>query len=280
MSEQPTEQAQLIPAENAALVRGSALLVRRGLVEFRSRQARAVFERGISEFQAEDYQAAIASFTEAIRLDPSYDAAYEWCHRAYSSLSKLPELIAVYTNMLRADPASARAYYYRGYARDFTNAAALADYTEAIRLNPDYGLAYYMRGLAHFLAPKGDAAAAMADFSHAIRLNPARQDTYLLRSLLYRKVGNYDAALADCSTAIALDPSYAAAYYDRADTHKMLGNFADAINDYEQYLELEATALPRRRELEATISDLRHQLQQTQQSSDSSTPRAAKTYPH
>ena len=75
-------------------------------------------------------------------------------------------------------------------------------------------------------------------------LNPERQDTYLLRSLLYRKAGDYTAALADCSTAIALDPSYAAAYYDRAEEPRAWKFWRRVRRPLETKVALDWAALP------------------------------------
>ena len=86
-----------------------------------------------------DFEAAIADYTEAIRLDPNYAEAYNNRGLALQSQGDLD--------------------------------GAAADYTKAIRLKPDYADAYKNRGLVR--AATGDYNGAIADCTEAIRLDPA-----------------------------------------------------------------------------------------------------------
>jgi tetratricopeptide (TPR) repeat protein len=108
--------------------------------------------------QREEYDRAVASFTAAIRLDPSAAAAYRDRGLAYEEQGKYEQAIADYTEALRLDPPSADAYFQRGnalFARDQFG-RAIADYGRALALDPGLALAYYYRGLAYI--EKGDAA--------------------------------------------------------------------------------------------------------------------------
>ena len=97
-----------------------------------------------------DYDRAIADYTEAIRLDPNNDIAYN--KRGY-------------------------AHYNKG---DYDK--AIADFTQAIKLKPNNAYYLYTRGYAaHY--NKGDYDRAIADFEAALRINPnlegARRDLEL-----------------------------------------------------------------------------------------------------
>jgi tetratricopeptide (TPR) repeat protein len=100
--------------------------------------AREFADRGISYAQSGDYDRAIADLSQAIRLNPKDDNAYNW--RAYAYSQK------------------------RDYDR------AIADYNQAIRLNPNYESAYYSRGLAYYM--KKDYNRAIADYEAVLRINP------------------------------------------------------------------------------------------------------------
>jgi len=73
------------------------------------------FNQGVAALNREDFEQAIACFSEAIRLDPTF----------------------------------AKAYHNRGLAHDFTGEhdKAIADYTEAIRLNPKDPDTHHVLGL-------------------------------------------------------------------------------------------------------------------------------------
>src|ERR1039458_2737477 len=72
--------------------------------------AAEAFQKGLSYLDKEEYDTAIAAFTEAIRLNPKYFGVYESRGEAYEN---------------KGD-----------YGK------AIADFTEAIRLNPSFSLAY------------------------------------------------------------------------------------------------------------------------------------------
>ena len=101
-----------------------------------SRLATIEYNKGIDFFKREDWDVAIACYSEAIRLKPDY----------------------------------ADAYYNRGiaYSKKGESDAAIKDFSEAIRLKPDDATAYYNRGNAY--SKKGDKAKANADFAKADEL--------------------------------------------------------------------------------------------------------------
>ena len=94
------------------------------------------YDRGMDHAKKGEFDKAIAEFTEAIRLDPEYTAAY--CDRGFT-------------------------YDEKGDVDK-----AIADYTETIRLNPKYADAFYNRGVGY--EDKGDKAKAEADFAKAKEL--------------------------------------------------------------------------------------------------------------
>ncbi len=111
------------------------LLAGQGCRNYRSSRA---YERGVDAIRRQDYDLAIAEFSEVIQLKPKYAGAYN--NRGVS------------------------------YAHAGDGDKSIADFNEAIRLNPEYVEAYYNRGIAYNL--KGDWDKAIADYTEAIRLNP------------------------------------------------------------------------------------------------------------
>ncbi len=134
--------------------------------------AEEYFERGNAR-NAQDYDAQIADYDEAIRLKPDYAAAYNNRGFAYNEKGQ--------------------------YDR------AIADYDKAIRLNPDYVLAYYNRGNAYY--HKGQTDRAIADYDKAIRLKPDFADAYKNRGIVYNKKGDARATIRDWERALELDPN-------------------------------------------------------------------------
>jgi len=79
--------------------------------------------------------------------------------------------IADYTQAIKLNPHFAEAYYFRGNSYSLADSdKAIADYTEAIRLNPRYAEAYYNRGWAYCWIEDYDKA--IADFEAVLKIEP------------------------------------------------------------------------------------------------------------
>jgi tetratricopeptide (TPR) repeat protein len=150
--------------------------------------------------RAGDYDKALASFNEAIRLNHNDAVAYFDRGQTYSFKGDSPQAIADYTEAIRLDPKYADAFFKR--ARDYFEKGdydrAITDSTEAIRLNPKYAAAFNNRGF--FYMKKGDYHRALADYAEALRLDPSDALALCNRGVAKLKIndssGNADIAKA------------------------------------------------------------------------------------
>ena len=159
-----------------------------------SQTAEQFFEHGLEKYNAGDYQGAIADYTEAIRLQPDYAAAYYSRGLAKSDLGNKQGAIADYTEAIQINKnwggfnsgyhGLPTAYNNRGIAKSALGdkQGAIADYTEAIGLKPDYADAYYNRGIAK--SDLGNKQGWMADYREAARLYQQQGKTENYRSAL------------------------------------------------------------------------------------------------
>lgn len=101
--------------------------------------ADSYFERGKLKYYAEDYQDAIANFSQAIALDESYVEAYLYRGLAYTSLGKYQVAIGDYNHAIEVQPDLAQAYNYRGntYRELGDCRSAIIDYDRALGLDPN-----------------------------------------------------------------------------------------------------------------------------------------------
>ncbi|GHU21241.1 hypothetical protein FACS1894172_08980 [Spirochaetia bacterium] len=173
--------------------------------------ATVYYNRGMEYYNKDDYDRAIAEFTEAIRINPQYANAYNWRGWAYYDKGEYDRAIADYTQAIRIDPQDANAYNWRGWVYDDKGEydRAIADYTQAIRIDPQDTSAYYNRGLAYY--NKGDYDRAIAEFTEAIRINPQYAYAYNHRGNAYDDKGEYNRAIADYTQALRIDPNYTTA---------------------------------------------------------------------
>lgn len=146
--------------------------------------------------------------------------------------------IADYTKAIELDPSFAAAYFNRGAVRNRKDDSegAMADYSKAIELNPNLADAYLYRGILRF--DKGDLDTALVDFNKVLELNPRSAQAYNHRGGVRDRKGDLDGAIADCSKALALDPSYVEAYYNRGNTRNKRGEWGGAIADLTELIKI------------------------------------------
>jgi tetratricopeptide (TPR) repeat protein len=195
--------------------------------------------RGFTYYSLNDYPAAIADFTKAIELNSGFTPAYNNRGLVYSAQGQYAEAFADYNHAIRIAPNDAIAYYNRGniYSAQGQYAEAIADYTQAIALDPQDAAAYYNRGNIYSI--HGQYAKALADYNEAIRIDPNDATAYTDRGLTYSAQGQYAKAIADYNQAIALDPHDATTYYNRGGAYADLQDYPAAIADYTQALALD-----------------------------------------
>jgi tetratricopeptide (TPR) repeat protein/TolB-like protein len=126
--------------------------------------------RGWNEIVGGDPDVAIYEFSEVIKIDPNYAAAYSGRGRAYQVKNDYDHAIADLTQAIRIDPNYHATYLWRGesyHARgDYDR--AIADFTQALRIDPNHAATYHNRGNAY--NAKGQTALAEADYAKARQL--------------------------------------------------------------------------------------------------------------
>jgi tetratricopeptide (TPR) repeat protein len=160
--------------------------------------ARFYFQSGVASLGRRDYTKAEIEFTEAIRLNSNFAAAYLSRGNTYSNQGDLD--------------------------------AAIRDYCDAIRIEPNYAIAYYNRGAVY--QRKGKFNKAFRDYSEAIRIDQKFASAYNNRGVVYGHKGDYNKAISDFTEAIRLDPKYALAYHNRGLVYLHAGMSAKANADF------------------------------------------------
>lgn len=184
----------------------------------------ALVSQGDTDANTGNYDRAIATLSEAIRLNPSGALAFYSRGMVYGKKGDYDRAIADYDEAIRFDASDSLAFINRGlaYERKGENDLAIADYNEAIRLDPNDAFALNSRGIAYGM--KGDYDRAIADFNKSILLDSKRAVAFGNRGLAYGRKGDYHRAIADFDEAIQLNPNDARAFCNR-------GNAKLKIND-------------------------------------------------
>jgi len=144
--------------------------------------------RGTAYKGKDDFDRAIADFSEAIRLDPGGPFAYAQRGLVYNQKKDYDRAIADLTRFITLNPGRqylanayiARAMAYAARVHVTNNPAEnrldpeIADLTEAIALRPDYPVLFKARGSAYEL--EGQPDRAIADYRAVLRIDPADPD--------------------------------------------------------------------------------------------------------
>ena len=187
----------------------------------------------ISPGQQEELRSAQKSHTEvdSQRIWKTIDRG-----DALKQEGNLSRAIATYSQAIRLDPSLAEAHYKRGtvYLAKGDLPRAISDLSEAVRLRPDYARAYYRRGLAH--SRNGDLDKAIQDFTRAVGIRPRYARAFNKRGLAYFRKHEFDKAIADFTAAVRLDPTYIDALFNRGEAYWRKGELDKALVDFEEVI--------------------------------------------
>lgn len=162
--------------------------------------AEEAFDRAYQKAKHNDFQGALADWSEAIRLNPAFTTAY----------------------------------YNRGYLRHLLGDenGALDDFNHALRLEPDYVEAYTHRSYVYYL--RGAYALCVADLTQVIVRDSTNARAYSNRGEAHFALGQYDHALADFHQAHTLHTGNPYAQAGIAVALHALGKTDQAIQQWQQ----------------------------------------------
>lgn len=198
-----------------------------------------------TEREAKDFQTAIAAYSEAIRLDPTYALAFAGRSVAYSGYaSKYATGTAVHEafdkshadarQALALAPELAEGHLAMGRFLDsgpLDFAQAAKAYEQALALAP--GNAEMVRARGNFALLMGNVEAGLAAIHRAIELDPLNPRSHMLLGYGLYVARRYQESTAAFAEAISLDPEHTQGYAFQGLAHYELGNLEDARSSCE-----------------------------------------------
>ncbi len=146
--------------------------------------------------------------------------------------------IADFSESLRKSPRNAGALNNRGQASYLKGdyKSAVQDFTAAITIDPKSFLAMNNRALAYI--EQENYPAALADLQGALTLVPEYPEALNNRGIVFQKMNRLDEAIADFTAALKIDAKYVDALGNRAYTLQLKKDFPKAIADLESALKV------------------------------------------
>lgn len=202
------------------------------------------FKLGTDETRSDQYEQAIADFTQVIKLDADFAAAYSNRCLVYIQLTDYAKAVDDCTAAVQRNPDNTEAYLNRGlaYYRLGEYQSAISEYTQVIERKSNDFRAYYNRGLARFELK--DYTEAIADYNQALYKSHQHSDSLLAdvyndRGLAQLMLENVPEAITDFSLAINLDGANHRAFYNRACACHRNKDYTGAIRDFTLALQLD-----------------------------------------
>lgn len=188
------------------------------------KKARPFINRGYAYANLNEWNKAIADFSQANSINPKFHAAaYYNLGIAYGILGDNNKAFENYNAAMEVNPLYDGPYFGRGFINHRTGKYenAIDDYTKTIQLNPNYRNVYLNRGLSYNAISNWDDA--ITDFTREIALDPNSHIAYFNRAIAFAKTEQWDRALNDFNKTIELDPGNQSAYQGRDFAQSRLG---------------------------------------------------------
>lgn len=212
---------------------------------------------GNSRLAAHDYRAAIADFTEVLKLDDKAVGAYHGRGIAKMKSGERQGAIEDFLRVIDMQPELAKALCSEecreGGPREGHTRTIDLYRLEACDLTTAYGFAFDNRGLLKYM--QGDFSGAVEDFTAAIALQPRAASFYKHRGYARYDSRDFPGAIADYSRSIELDGKSAETYRERGLAKEQAGDMKGAVDDFRKAARLgDNSAVKKLEQLEAESS--------------------------
>ncbi|MEE4364563.1 MAG: tetratricopeptide repeat protein [Desulfotignum sp.] len=164
-----------------------------------------LFETGVLQFKQGEYQQAVDTFTDLIKLFPQNADAFKNRGVAHMKLEKFDDAIADFESAKKISPTLKGVYSNLGviwyYRENYEK--AIENYNSEIEITPDNAVAYFNRALC--MTKLGETENAISDLTAAISISPDFYWAICYKADLLAHTGRVEEAIALYETAIEKD---------------------------------------------------------------------------
>jgi tetratricopeptide (TPR) repeat protein len=201
---------------------------------------RAFMDRGNQWFQKKEYKKAIADFDQAEQLSKGTGVDIIYLFRGYAlmQIGEYARALPDYDKYMLLWPRDVRVYLNRAKLFKLTKEydKGIAELTNAIHSFPKHQIAY--RARADLLVKTKRYDEALKDLTHLVEMRPKNAEYYVMRGAVHKLKGDFDKALADLDQGIQLKPKLEASYYERGEVFKHRKDYEQAITEYTRAIEV------------------------------------------
>ncbi len=182
-----------------------------------------------------DYVSALQQVEKLVKIRGN---ALDWMSKGYclDNLKRYEEVIASYDQALKIEPNYLYAWYNRGTALWNLGRLeeALTSYDQELKIRPDDHLAWFNRGGT--LLYLGKLEEAVASYDQTLKIKPNFHEAWSIRGWALICLGRYEEALASCARTIELDSQSSAVFFNQAIALLALNQWEQGITSLEDGL--------------------------------------------
>jgi tetratricopeptide (TPR) repeat protein len=195
-------------------------------------------ELGLLYAAAQEYEDAVASYEQALKIKADYHQAWNFRGYALGKLGRNEDAVASYKQALEIKADYHQAWNNLGNAlvKLGRNEDAVASYDQVVKIKPDYHYAWNNRGYA--LGKLGRNEDAVASYDQAVKIKPDYHQAWNNWGYALGKLGRNEDAVASYDQALKIKPDYHQVWYNRGYALVKLGRYEDAVASYEQALKI------------------------------------------
>ena len=177
------------------------------------------------------WQNSINLFTDLVKKYPNQAHAHFILAKNLIDIPDLNAALASISRSIELDPKMSESYFYRGniYYGQGNYADALKDYLKAVELNPNYSEAYYNIGVTYNTTNKFQES--IEPLTKAINITP-NEYMYQTRASSFFNLHRLQEAADDYTKAIAINPKLGQAYFNRGATYLNMQQTSNACADW------------------------------------------------
>lgn len=187
--------------------------------------AETLIKQGISQYDQGQYQQAIASYEQALKLEPTNSTAQYELALTYNATNRNDEAVALCKRLLKQDATpGAEVYGTYGNALDGLRKPkeAVKIYEEGLKKYPNDGPLYYNMGVTQ-ASSLNQLEAAIASMQQSVRCREAHANSHAALASLTTTQGNRIPALLETVRLLELEAEGKRAAASLAALDKMMG---------------------------------------------------------
>ena len=193
---------------------------------------------GVVALQTGQYQRAADLIAKAIAINPANAVYHLNRGKALQSLHQLDAALASFSEAIKRQPDFAEAYFCCGNVLCKINKleSGLLSYEKAIEFNSNYFEAHFNHG--NTLMALSRFEDALASFDHATNLNNRIAAAHFVRGNALLSIRRFREAIEGYDAAIAIDHEFAEAWNNRGNALRLLGFYDEALRSYRKAIEI------------------------------------------